>query len=485
MARIKLNGIFDNALSGLPCLRGYAEMQILRNISEAPESYQRDKDERQMQLVTTYLKSGEHLFFPEVILACTLPTFDSEKGVDTFNSLRAKESLKLEDFSISFLKSGIANVSIDSKIKLSRIDGNHRLSAFDKNDVIATQNAPYCIVFLPEAEAGKKSEATYFYNINFKHLPLKHEHSLKILINPELNFSDKELKDMGWEFYFTRVMCKRIEDEEAFNSIKILSTNSDCYRSAIFNLCTFLIEKDVLKKNKTDFQKVSASLNKIASIYSKMGEFKGSIGLLSSLVYYELLDSKKSFAFQRWIISNHIYKIEKIDATDLVSVFGRIILSKSRQIFVSMQFDKETKPHFNAIKEAVDTVNRDHKLEIKIKQIRIDEVNKGFSYVINDEILELINESGLLIADLSPRNPNVYHELGFLMGLNEAKTLKQENFILIMKNQPDGSTDSKIGFNVRGFQQIRFDDPLSLKNSLVESLEIYFGVKVPIESKDE
>lgn len=42
-----------------------------------------------------------------------------------------------------------------------------------------------------------------------------------------------------------------------------------------------------------------------------------------------------------------------------------------------------------------------------------------------DEFLELINECGLLIADLSPRNPNVYHELGFLMGLNEARILKR------------------------------------------------------------
>lgn len=54
-----------------------------------------------------------------------------------------------------------------------------------------------------------------------------------------------------------------------------------------------------------------------------------------------------------------------------------------------------------------------------------------------------------------------------------------------MKNPANSSTYSKIGFNVRGYQQIRFDGPLSLKNKLVESLEIYFGIKLPIEPEDE
>lgn len=484
MAKKRLQGVFEQALSGMFCLRGYAEMQELKNISYSPKSYQRDKDDTQLQSVTQYLSNGKDLFFPEIILACKIPTYDSQSGTDLLKALTNRESINIKDFTISIPKNGLTSFSFDEKIKLSRIDGNHRLSAFKQTDVIASYIAPFCILFLFDDNAGQKLESIFFYNINFKHLPLKHEHSLKILINPELNFSDEELKSMGWEYYTTRVLCKRIEEEGAFQHINLLSADSDCFRSTIYTICSFLISKKLLHKQNADFEKITKALNVISAIYEKFGDNnKGSIGLLCALVYFELKDKKISSSFHRWIFANHIYKIEKIDASDLVTLFERIMLAKSRQIFVSMQFDEETKPHYAAIKEAVQAINDKYKLEITLKQIRIDEQNKGYSFVINDEILNLINESGLLIADLTPRNPNVYHELGFLMGLNQARTLQQENFILIMKNQPDGETDAKVGFNVRGYQQIRFSRDLELKNKLIESLEIYYGIKAPIEEK--
>jgi hypothetical protein len=66
-----------------------------------------------------------------------------------------------------------------------------------------------------------------------------------------------------------------------------------------------------------------------------------------------------------------------------------------------------------------------------LRGIRIDHFNKGHSYTINDEILKVIEGTGLLIADLTFGNRNVYHEIGYLMGLNQGKGLLQENFILI------------------------------------------------------
>lgn len=100
----------------------------------------------------------------------------------------------------------------------------------------------------------------------------------------------------------------------------------------------------------------------------------------------------------------------------------------------------------------------------------------GFGVDVND-ILELINNTGLLIADLTFSNKNVYHELGFLMGLNSGRKLKQENFILLIKN--GSNTDKEVGFNIRDYQQIRFADALTLKDRLKESLEIYFKLKIP------
>lgn len=178
--------------------------------------------------------------------------------------------------------------------------------------------------------------------------------------------------------------------------------------------------------------------------------------------------------FINWLIENKMTTLDKIEPNSLIEIYEKIKESKSKQIFISMQFDKESKPRYEAIKEAVKEVNYRHNLEIKLREIRIDEFNQGHSYKIDDQILKLIDDSGLLIADLTSKNINVYHELGFLMGLNQGKKKSQENFILLEDNNLD---NSNVGFNISAFQQLRFNDTLDLKNKLINSLEEYYNLK--------
>ncbi|MFZ1575704.1 MAG: hypothetical protein WAT36_10820 [Chromatiaceae bacterium] len=112
---------------------------------------------------------------------------------------------------------------------------------------------------------------------------------------------------------------------------------------------------------------------------------------------------------------------------------------------------------------------------LALKPIRIDRENKGHSYTIADEILQVINGCGLLIADLTQSNKNVYHEVGFLMGLNQGRGEPHENFILIADSTE--LQDSTIGFNLRAWQQIRFNGTLDLTQKLVDSLEQHFELK--------
>lgn len=111
---------------------------------------------------------------------------------------------------------------------------------------------------------------------------------------------------------------------------------------------------------------------------------------------------------------------------------------------------------------------------IKLRQLRIDDHNEGHSYQISDKILSLIEDSGLLIADLTHPNTNVYHEVGFLMGVNKGKQLKQENFILVMRNKSDADNDKRVGFNLRGWQQIRFTETDELKDKIRDSILKYY-----------
>ncbi len=52
-----------------------------------------------------------------------------------------------------------------------------------------------------------------------------------------------------------------------------------------------------------------------------------------------------------------------------------------------MQFESKTNPNYKAIQNAVDDVNNTYKLDLKIKEIRIDKIIKGHSYKIDEEIL--------------------------------------------------------------------------------------------------
>lgn len=89
--------------------------------------------------------------------------------------------------------------------------------------------------------------------------------------------------------------------------------------------------------------------------------------------------------------------------------------------------------------------------------------------------MQIINGCGLLIADLTQSNKNVFHEVGFLMGLNQGRGEPHENFILIADaNQVKGTS---IGFNLRAWQQIRFNDTLDLTGKLVAALEQQFELK--------
>jgi hypothetical protein len=57
-----------------------------------------------------------------------------------------------------------------------------------------------------------------------------------------------------------------------------------------------------------------------------------------------------------------------------------------------MQFSPETEGNYKAIKDAVDEVNNTCSLDLKIREIRIDQFKKGYSFKIDDELLMLIND---------------------------------------------------------------------------------------------
>ncbi len=130
--------------------------------------------------------------------------------------------------------------------------------------------------------------------------------------------------------------------------------------------------------------------------------------------------------------------------------------------------------HYAIIERVAREITDAHSLQPALKVERVDWFNDGTSYVITDKIIEMISDCGLLIGNLTNCNPNVYHEIGFVMGKAKAEGKGVANMLLFLD---DSATENEkfVGFNVRGIKQLRFIKPeTEFTKALRENLEKFF-----------
>ena len=237
-----------------------------------------------------------------------------------------------------------------------------------------------------------------------------------------------------------------------------------------------------------DSEAIAKNIAMLNSIYAGFGGNTGNIAMLCVMVYYALLNKNQLESFVSWTKKNGINKLKesgefnKDAANDLVEMFEQIYQTKKNNIFISMQFnDDQSELIYIKIEEAIAKFNRKHgDLLLNPHPIRIDRNVEKSAFSIPDRILEAITSSGLLIADLSSANINVYHEVGFAMGLAQSKDLLP-NIILLYKentkfNNENRDVDKFIGFNLRNLSQLRFHNYDQIVDELVKRLEAHYGV---------
>lgn len=490
----KFRGILGQTFEGFYTVRGYAEVGDLVRYSITDPSYQRDLGQRHKAEIKTFYERGEFLFFPELVLSLELRVDYTKDITSTADPLilvhqdrqvfhSNVDGVEIKPIKASQNPPGVIIIIPEEAGKvLKRIDGNHRLSAFAelKDPKYDKYQAPFCIVLFRSVNA-RQSEKTLFYNINSKAMPLSSEEVFKGIIDDDKGFPDDELlKDFGEEF----VLCRQVRNQLDFTYLSDLRNVFGQGQDAIDNRCTVVINSLKVHKNKLQgqalpsVQSVLTSIQAVNRLYNQESKLSGSdsVGLFSSFLHFSLSGGSNSSQFAQWVLKNQIYELRQVDAEELIRIFESVAKSRKRQIFVSMQFSQATTPNFHAISAAVDDVNGSHpELDIKLREIRMDQLDTGFSYEINDEILRLIEESGLLIADLTGGNKNVYHEIGYLMGLNKGKGLTNENFLLIHNSNISNANDD-ISFNVGNFKQVRVNDTNSIRVEVRKQIEIYYGL---------
>ena len=399
---------------------------------------------------------------------------------------------------------------------------------------------PFSIV-ISNTDIADRFEASIFNNINFKQLPLRQEKNIQNIYNylkntdelgeaHELTIKLIELTENGHFIGFP--LFNRGTDDELYRTV--------CYKTVQLLLLqkpNLSKEIEALKKKKTEFETelsdllseseeekqdeeknkkkeelerniknsekqissiekfcasiasgpIEIAIQSLRPIYSKFGDDHGNISLFAAMVYYKLLNEHKFVTFVDWVTKNGINKIPVNDELpthnpqSLISLFERVYEAKGREIFISMQFgDPQSEMIYEKVVQAIEKFNIEKGLDIKISTIRIDQKVTTDLFTISKEISNAIESSSLIIADLSSHNINVYHEIGFAMGLAQSKNIPAPVILLYKTDSvfrdEKCDEDHFIGFNLRGESQLRFKTYKELADGLKERLEKHYGV---------
>lgn len=114
--------------------------------------------------------------------------------------------------------------------------------------------------------------------------------------------------------------------------------------------------------------------------------------------------------------------------------------------------------------------------DINLKLLRIDRKPKVNANNIPKDVLDGIKECGLLIANLSDDeqqniNGNVYHEIGYAMGLEQSED-KTKRIKLIKHKKTE-----LVGFNIKPYRYLEYGDNMEdFERDMKQELLDFYGL---------
>lgn len=135
-----------------------------------------------------------------------------------------------------------------------------------------------------------------------------------------------------------------------------------------------------------------------------------------------------------------------------ITVFDIELNSKKPKAFVVMQFT----PEFNDLyTEVIKPIVENYNLTCE----RADETHT--TNPILQDIIQSIKESSVIIADITPNNPNVFYEVGYSHAINKPT-------ILLCDRKRD-----RLPFDISGFRTLFYDNTIAGKTAVENSLKKY------------
>lgn len=519
--------------------KGYLTFKQLANFEVFSGEYQREIEQEHEEKIIQYLKNEKYRYLPDIVIvvrdkrlnllpieqvgkllddktieinqknvylhslqdiqgfAEELDDFDideknldevSQKMQEAFNLLQSMEIEKgtdIENIDISKLISPLKimlRLSIKHREGLQKfkiVDGNHRLSAIKR--LLESEESGFGdeiigVTFILSNEDNIKNELAFFYYLNSKSKPLLPKDYLSKTLK---EFQDsKELKSIDWWLY----VFKESND-------KILGIFKDYQdkleKDIIAKACDYLakkIENEELLNNFFAFLRDSVKQDNFKEVlesfsnHNQLAEF-----ICIAFLLYEKMQNDENIElgkeikyFCEWLLEDA--KLKKFqDFENLFLVYQNTYIPKSFKIFIAMEF-KGNDDVDKAIRGAIKEVSRNLGDEKLLEPLRMDKHTKGTTYKIIDEIFNQIDERGLVIADITGKNPNVYLEVGYTLALCRAKGIDNQ-LILLLKDNGDGQVKEEVGFDLQGYKWIPYKNTEELREELETELKEYYRIK--------
>ncbi len=486
---MKLTGVI-HTLGGFHTVRGFASLSDIAKISE-PEDFQRELIPEHKEEIREFYRRRRDLFFPEVVLSYTLKyDFTLENAISGLNPIQNIvndriefksniDEIKFKPLQTEVGKQRVVEITLNDEWlaankPFSRIDGNHRISAYleeNEHSPLEEFSAPFCLILFSDTPSSVNSKKVIFHNINSKARRLTTEEELRGIVGNE-NFTDDELRErFGIEYLQTRFLTQQFNPETllALSNIRKCFNNRKgqlCLNTVMFKLIIFLKNNSLISDETTDFEPVINAFEQVNISFDTKPKlidtinsafFISSVGLSISKTYCIK-------TFSNWLAHNELGELSEINSQSLYDIYLKLYKSTPK-IFVAMPFNERKLPDFqNAYDKAVSNINvLNPNIGLRLYKIMSHE---GEAVDIVPKMINEIEECEIFIADISEANANVAYELGFAKG--------QKKSLIFVQDRDD---KSKVPFDYTQTSRHVYDSFADLTTKITNNLKVILTEK--------
>ncbi|MBI4763060.1 MAG: hypothetical protein HY787_00440 [Deltaproteobacteria bacterium] len=500
----------ENLLGTFNVIRGFADLRDLAEVSismpyqgaknSTGTGYQRIHDDNHVEDIKRFLSKGRNRFFPEIVLS--LRSAGPKDPVVRYVKRRTSPNDKAYWVGVN-----LKELRAEGGSRIRRIDGNHRLEAavqlLKEDDSFASiqshRLAPFCFVVLDsdKPEDDELAEAMLFNLINSKAMLITSEHSLSVLMRDDGAAAERFIEDP--QLYLTRWMHAKVKEWPQGFYTSMGDNPLSCLHAAA---CVLLRPGGISKTNQEDLEKEAsqlfgplyelairlrdehetfvnsyAFLPIAAEVYTRHSMVKSAKGA-NTEVERRRRTERWLRDFSRWFDRVGAADLPlPVDPSILWTVFKRDFDKKAGQVFIAMSFreSKTLESIYKAIEEAIEQYNEAHP-NAPLSPMRIDKQD-GPSYEIPARVFNEIDQSRLVIADLTDEKQNVYCEVGYAKAKKIPFILTFQGKTEIFSGDTKSSVANKVHFDLAPYRYIEYDNPLDLRDKLKKELDAWIENK--------